>query len=77
MEKVLGPEDPATLDAALGLGLAYVELGKFAEAELQLDRTLRRMEKVRGPEDPYVIYLLQHVARLKGKGKTRKGGAVA
>jgi hypothetical protein len=56
---VLGPDHPITLSAATGLTLALVQLGEAEPARALGQDTLRRCNRVLGPDHPLRLYLTQ------------------
>src|SRR6185436_2449872 len=63
-EKRLGPEHPLVALTLRNLGNCYVSLGRYAEAEPVLLRSLAIREKVFGPENPELVPTLWSLARL-------------
>jgi serine/threonine-protein kinase len=51
LEKSLPPEHPRIADGNLGLGRAYLDLGRLEDARARLDRALRLRQAQYGPDD--------------------------
>ncbi|KAL5867143.1 hypothetical protein ACKVWM_007998 [Pyricularia oryzae] len=69
-EKVLGPENPSTLNSMNNLALVLYRQGKYEEAEQMHRKTLALYEKVLGPENPSTLNSMNNLASvLKNQGK--------
>ena len=72
VEKEFGPEDTATAKVAYVLGICYARQGSFAEAEVQLKRSLEIREKILPNENPDIgksLNALGLVLKFQGKYK--------
>ncbi len=63
-ERVLGPENPNTLQILTNLANIYREQGRYADAEPLYKRALQGFERVKGPEDPLTLGSLNNLALL-------------
>ncbi len=60
-EKVLGSEDPPTIDSLNNLGLVLEHQGKYEEAEQRHRQALKLYEKVLGREHHYTLDSLKNL----------------
>ena len=63
-EKLLGMDDPKTLESVDNLALVYTRKGKYEEAEIMSRRALDGREKVLGPEDPDTMTSQSNLATI-------------
>jgi tetratricopeptide (TPR) repeat protein len=62
--RVLGPEHPATLDAANRLGNVYWSQGKLGETEQFLTKILETEQRVLGPDHPQTLKTLGNLGQI-------------
>lgn len=69
-KRLLGPDDPATLDNAMNLANAYWQEGRYTEAEPLHQATLEAQRRVLGPDHPDTLRTMLSLANtLQSAGR--------
>lgn len=71
--KTLGPDDPATLESMVDLGMILQESGQFARAIDLIDGAYKKRQALLGDNDPATIQALESLATaVQASGKVRE-----
>ena len=71
--RLLGPDDPKTLESKAQFGLVLAGEGKFEEARKTLREALESDRLVFGPESPQVLSIIHHLALEVNDGDYEQG----